>query len=417
MNPLPLVLATLRRHRFAFALFTALVAVAVALGVAISASERALRTGSARAADKFPLVVAAPGSRTDVVFTAIYLKPGTVPLLEGAMVARTLAETRARIAAPIAFGDSHKGDPVVGTVAAFVDHLSGGLAQGRLFANVREAVVGANSPLQIGEVFRPQHGDGHLAADADADEEHEHPIDIEVVGRMKPTGTAWDRAIAVPVEQVWSVHGLPDGHNSPTPEGAEPRKPEEIRIGPPYDPAFVSGAPAVILVYDNVNAAYGLRNVYKTTTSMAFFPAEVLVELYAVMGDVRTLLAAVALSAQVLVALAILAALAALFAMNRRQIAVLRALGAPRGFFVLGTWLYVALIIVLGSALGLLLGLGAAALLAQAVARQTGVALSAGVGTPELALVAMFAGAGLLLALIPAAVAARGSAMDALAQG
>ena len=417
MNPLPLVLATLRRYRFTFALFTALVAVAVALGVAISATERALRQGSARAADKFDLVVAAPGSRTDVVFTAIYLKPGTVPLLDGAMVARALDEKRARIAAPIAFGDSHKGDPVVGTVAAFVDHLSGGLARGRLFKTVREAVVGANSPLQIGDVFRPQHGDGHGPADADEDEAHEHPIDIEVVGRMKPTGTPWDRAIVVPVEQVWSVHGLPDGHNPPLAEGAPPRGVTDIPVGPPYVAAYVSGAPAVILTPENVNAAYGLRNLFKTNASMAFFPAEVLVELYAVMGDVRTLLATVALSAQVLVALSILAALAALFAMNRRQFAVLRALGAPRGFFVLGVWLYVALIMVAGALLGLLLGVGAANLLAANVARQTGVALGAGVGAPELVLVAVFVGTGLLLALIPAIAASRGSTMDALTQG
>ena len=408
MNPLPLVLATLRRHRFTFALFTTLVAIAVALGIAISSTERALRQGSARAADKFDLVVAAPGSRTDVVFTAIYLKPGTVPLLDAAMVAKTLAEPRARIAAPIAFGDSHKGAPVVGTVAAFVDHLSGGLAKGRQFAKVNEAVVGASSPLRIGDIFRPQHGDGHAAdADADEDEAHEHAIDITVVGRMKPTGTAWDKAIAVPVEQVWSVHGLPYGH-APVAEGSA------IPVGPPFDAAFVSGAPAVVLTPDNVNAAYGLRGLYKTNSSMAFFPAEVLVEIYAVMSDVRTLLATVAWSAQVLVALSILAALAALFALNRRQFAVLRALGAPRGFFILGVWLYVALIMVAGTLIGIALGVGAAAALAASVSRQTGVALTASVGMPELALALAFVAAGLVLALIPALAAARGSAMQAL---
>ena len=408
MNPLPLVLATLRRHRFTFALFTALVAIAVAMGIAISSTERALRQGSARAADKFDLVVAAPGSRTDVVFTAIYLKPGTVPLLDAAMVARTLAEPRARIAAPIAFGDSHKGAPVVGTVPAFVDHLSGGLAQGRLFAKVEEAVVGASSPLHIGDTFRPQHGDGHAAdADADEDEAHEHAINITVVGRMKPTGTPWDKAIAVPVEQVWSVHGLPYGH-APVAEGSA------IPVGPPFDAAFVSGAPAVVLTPENVNAAYGLRGLYKTNSSMAFFPAEVLVEIYAVMSDVRTLLAMVAWSAQMLVALSILAALAALFALNRRQFAVLRALGAPRGFFILGVWLYVALIMVAGTLMGIALGVAAAAALAASVSQQTGVALTASVGMPEITLALAFAVAGLALALIPAFAAARGSAMQAL---
>ena len=406
MNPLPLVIATLRRHRGAFAFFVLLIAGAVALGVAISASERALRQGSARAADKFDLIVAAPGSRTDVVLTAIYLKPGTVPLMDGAAVARVLAEPRAKIAAPIAFGDSFGGAPIVGTIAAFVEHLSGGLAAGRLFAAEGEAVVGAASPLALGATFRPVHG---LLAQKGADDDtHEHALDIKVVGRMKPTGTPWDRAIAVPVEQVWHVHGLPEGH-APSKDGQG-----DARIGPPFDPAFTPGVPAIVVTPGSVNAAYGLRNLFKGNDSMAFFPAEVLVDLYGVMGDVRALMGVVALAAQALVALAVLAALAALFALNRRQFATLKVLGAPRGFFVAGVWLYVALIIVAGAALGLALGFGAAAALSAYVARATGIAMGASVGMAEVRLVALFVGAGLALALLPALAAARGEAADGL---
>ena len=62
MNPWLVVKAGLVRHRTPYALFVLLIAVAVALGVAVSAQEAALRIGSARAADKFDLVVAAPGS-------------------------------------------------------------------------------------------------------------------------------------------------------------------------------------------------------------------------------------------------------------------------------------------------------------------------------------------------------------------
>ncbi len=61
MNPWPLVAADLRRHPAGAAALVLLVAVAVALGVAVSAQERALRRGSAAAAEKFPLVVGAPG--------------------------------------------------------------------------------------------------------------------------------------------------------------------------------------------------------------------------------------------------------------------------------------------------------------------------------------------------------------------
>jgi hypothetical protein len=50
---------------------------------------------------------------------------------------------------PIAFGDSVQGFSVVGTTAAFVDHLSGKLLEGRLFETDEEAVVGAASPFRM----------------------------------------------------------------------------------------------------------------------------------------------------------------------------------------------------------------------------------------------------------------------------
>src|SRR5258706_4432939 len=100
MNPLLVVIATIARHRTTYGLFVLLVAVATAIGVGITEQEAALRIGSARAADKFDLLVAAPGSETDVVLAAIYLRPGTVPLLAPEMVAKALAEPHARIAAP-----------------------------------------------------------------------------------------------------------------------------------------------------------------------------------------------------------------------------------------------------------------------------------------------------------------------------
>ncbi len=47
--------------------FVLVIALAVGFAAAITAQERALRQGSARAADRFDLVVAAPGSQTDLL--------------------------------------------------------------------------------------------------------------------------------------------------------------------------------------------------------------------------------------------------------------------------------------------------------------------------------------------------------------
>jgi putative ABC transport system permease protein len=389
VNPFLVVRATIARHLGIYALFIVLVALATAIGVGITAQETALRTGSARAADKFDLVVAAPGSQTDVVLAAIYLRPGTVPLLDPAVVGKALAEPHARISAPLGFGDSVGGAPIIGTVAPFVEHLSGGLQQGRVFASEGEAVVGAASALAVGQSFRAEHGTHH--DDDEAGDHREHPATLMVVGRMKPTGTPWDNAVTVPIEFVWRLHGLPTGH-------AE----SESRIGAPFDPARLPGVPAIVIKPDTINAAYGLRNAYRTPSSMAFFPAETLVRLYDVLGDIRALMSALALATQALVVIAMLAGVMAILTLHRRQFAVLRALGAPRLYIFLCVWTQIAFVAGAGAIIGLLLGAGAALVVSHLITRATGIVLAARIGADELLLTGGMIAFGLIVATIPA---------------
>jgi len=401
MNPLLVVRATIARHLGSYLLFIVLVAVATAIGVGITAQEAALRSGSARAADKFDLVVAAPGSQTDVVLAAIYLRPGTVPLLEPAIVAKALAEPHAKISAPLGFGDNIRGVPIVGTVAPFIDHLSGGLQQGRLFAAESEAVVGAATDLTIGESFRAEHGMHHDGAD-DGDH-HEHPSTLTVVGRMKPTGTPWDNSVIVPIELVWRVHGLPTGH-------AE----TDNRIGPPFEPTRTPGVPAIVIKPNTINAAYGLRNAYRTPLSMAFFPAEALVRLYDVLADMRTLMSALALATQGLVVIAMLAGIVAILTLHRRQYAVLRALGAPRLYIFLCVWTQIAFVAIAGAIIGLLLGAGAALIVSHMITRATGIVLTAQIGREELWLMGGMILFGLAVATVPAFIAYRRPVIETL---
>ena len=76
MNPCPVVFADLRQSRASALAVVALIAVAVALGVAVTAEERALRSGTARAANDFDLVVGAKGSPVQLVLNSVYLEPG-----------------------------------------------------------------------------------------------------------------------------------------------------------------------------------------------------------------------------------------------------------------------------------------------------------------------------------------------------
>jgi len=63
INPFPVVSADFRKSLPGILAVIVLIAFAVALGVAVSTQERALRKGSASAADPFDLIVGAPGSQ------------------------------------------------------------------------------------------------------------------------------------------------------------------------------------------------------------------------------------------------------------------------------------------------------------------------------------------------------------------
>ena len=402
MNPGPVILAALARYRCSALAFVLLVAAGVSLAVAIVSQERALRSGSARAADRFDLIVAAPGSRTDALLAAVFLRPGGSQLLSPALSARLLNDTRAAFVSPLAFGDSHRGAPVVGVTAALVEHLSSGpnlssgpsqgLAEGRLFASRDEVVVGAASPLQLGERFHPAHGVHHggLARGGD-DALDAHEALLTVVGRMRPTGSPWDRAVLAPVEQVWAMHRLPGGH-----------APGSAQLGPPFDAAHTPGIPAAVLRTPKLAQAYQLRSAYNGGEAMAFFPAEALLQLYAVLGDMRQLMSLLALVTQALVLLAIIASVLILFRLLMPQFVTLRALGAPRRYVFAIAWGFTASLMVSGVVLGLAGGWALSFAISHWLARATGVALLPALGQTELLMALAMLATGLVLGTVPA---------------
>lgn len=429
MNPFPIVMASLRRHWIMNILFVLLIAVAVAIGVGITAQERALRQGSAHAADKFDILIAAPGSQTEIVMNSIFLQHSAINLLEGPHWANLFNDPRVEIAAPLAFGDSWQGHSVIGSTPQFVTYLSEGLAAGHLFENIEQAVVGAAVPLEIGDEFEPAHGHGPEEA-----LEHHHGVDLHVVGKMRATGTPWDSAIIVPVEQVWDVHALPTGHHEDedhahehdeeTHEHDDPEHehdtehehdhPHPDHIGPPFDLDELPGVPALVVRPTSVAAAYTLRSDYRTDHSTAFFPAEVLVEMYRLLGNAGSVMRAMALGSQALVVAAILAAILALMQLYRKQFAVLRALGAPRAYVFSAIWSYVSILVVTGAIVGLGFGWFVAQSVSQIFTAETGMAMNAALGASEFSLAGGFVIVGLILATVPAFLLYRRPVVEAL---
>ena len=391
MSPWTLAFAELRAAPWRSLALAVLVGLAVAISIAIVAEERAVRHGTARAADAFDLLIGAPGSPTQLLLSVVYLQPQPLGLVPGPVLAALAGRPGVVWAAPVAFGDNWRGRPVIGTSDDLV--RDGGrrpLATGRPFARRDEAVAGAAAGLAVGDTVTPQHGE-HAIPDGD-DHDH-HGVTIRIVGVMPALGTPWDRAILVPVEALWAIHGLATGHT------------EADRIGPPWTGDAVPGVSAVVVKPRAVPDAYRLRLAHRTAQTTALFPAEVLTELYGLLGQTRMFLLAVAAAAQGLVLIAILVAATALVAVRGRQIAALRALGAPRLFIVAAVWIELALVLFAGLLLGTTAGYAATAALTAMLAAYTAIALPVSITVADVVPAAAAIAAGLVLAVIPALVA------------
>lgn len=471
------ILADLRRLWLGGIVVVLLVALATALGVAVTLQERSLRLGSARAADKFDLVIGAAGSETQLILSSIFLQAAPLPLVDGAVLTKLAADPRVAWAAPVGFGDSFAGYPIVGTTTSLVSNTTSGFAEGRMFALEGEAILGAAVDLSLGAEIKPMHGTAETGG-------HTHTeIAYKVVGKLQPTGTPWDRAILVPIQAVWHVHGL--GHDHGHDEGHEDghagahdeehhhgdghdhahegeehhedgdthaegeadhaeaavqlvvsqRQKHALALGPatsahvesdhqggidadaPIVETFgegTPGLPAILVKPKTIADAYRLRQEYRTGNTLGVFPGEVLTGLYATLGDAKMVLSAVAAGSQGLVAAALVLVTVIHVGQRRRQIGALRAFGAPRGSVFAIVWLELFLLVVLGVGIGFLVGLGAAHIGAQLFTAKSGVILPVGFTREDLRLALFLLGFAAVLSAIPALLAYRQSPAAAL---
>ncbi len=393
-NPFPVIRADLRRNVLLVWVTIFLVALSVASGIAVISQERALRQGSARAADDFDVLVGAPGSGTQLVLTTVYLQAQAIPLLDGDVLLQASVAAGVKYAAPIAFGDNWQGHPIVGTIADFASR-GGTFApdQGRVFQKRGEAVVGSAVPLAMGAAFSPAHGSQRAPDDEAEHADAAHGALIyTVVGRLPARNTIWDSAILVPVEDVWSVHGLSGGHVDEANQ----------HIGPPWSTSHLSGVPAIAIKPETVAAAYQLRGQFRSTRSLALFPAEVLNDLYLTLGNIRDVMSVLVITTQLLVLAAVLMALLVGFLARRRQFAVLRAIGASRLYVFSVVWIEVLLLIVGGAVMGSLLGWFSSTALSYWMQSQVGFAMPVRLGATEALLVAALLLLGALVATLPA---------------
>lgn len=320
---------------------------------------------------------------------------------------------------PLSLGDSHRGFAVLGTTADYFDRFLYGdreplvLAQGGAFANgiagLYGAVLGAEVArslgYRLGDRITLAHGSGGLPGSEHADKP------FRVVGILARTGTPVDRTVHISLESMEAIHldwvgGTPMPGVSIAPEQAR-----KFDLAPKQVTAALIGLKGRAAVF-NVQRYVA---EYAGEPLMAVLPGVALDELWDVVGVGEKALLGMSAMVGVVSLAGLVAVVMAGLNERRRELAVLRAVGAgPRHVLLLlaGEGLLVTLA---GALLGALCTGLFIALAAPWVQTHYGVNLK--LSMPSAAQWMLFAGvvlAGGVASLIPAWRAYRLSLADGL---
>ncbi len=352
-------------------LASALTAVAMGLGVALVVAVLVIYAVIAQSFDRraggYELIVGKQGSKLQLVLnTAYYVgEPvGNIPYTVFEDLTEGKYALDVEMAVPICMGHSYRDYPVVGTSPEMFQlnyrrNEAYQFARGATFESedLYDAVVGStvarDEGWDLGATFQAIHGVPTSGGKA-----HEQPF--RVVGILQPTGTPNDRAIFVNFRGFHALHAA-EHHEHEL--GTEPDEPEEVT--------------AVLVCVDPSRPGESLRlasRINKGSVAQAALPAVVIEKfLKDIIGNIRLILLIMAVLIVVVAGVGIMVSIYNSMSDRRREIAIMRALGASRMTVMLVILTESILLSLGGGALGLLLGHGLIALLSPVITEQTGV--------------------------------------------
>jgi putative ABC transport system permease protein len=402
-------------RRFVLALVVLSIALSTFLLLGIERIRADVRENFAQSVSGTDLIVGARTGAVQLLLYSVFRIGSATNNIRWSSVQAIAQNPAVAWTVPLSLGDSHRGFAVVATTGDYFQHFRHGdaqplaLAQGRPFGAVFEAVLGAEVAerlgYRIGDRLVLSHGDGLMAANDHADKP------FTVAGILQRTGTPVDRSVHIGLDGMEALH-LDWIAGAPLPGLAVPAAQAGQRdLTPRRVTALLVGLKQRTAVFSVQRAIAG----FTPEPLMAILPGVALDELWQVVGiGERGLLAM-----SVLVSLVSLAGLVAviLAGLNerRRELAILRAVGAGPRQLLLLLAAEGALVTLCGVVLGLLACLLAVAALGGWTAARWGLPLHLQAPSAhEGLLLAGVLAAGLLASLVPGLRAYRLALADGL---
>jgi putative ABC transport system permease protein len=385
----------------------------------------------------YNMIVGAKGSALQLVFNTVYYIDKPIENIPYSYYKEFLPASKRNdgkdgkfanysdLAVPLCMGDYFRNFRVAGTTPAMFDELefSPGekytFASGRnfkhdeFFTGVMGATAAAETGMQVGDEFRPTHGEGG----------HEHRP-FKLVGILNRTGTPADRAVYVNIEGFYLMEGHAREVDAPA---AQPNPPANAQAaGQPIPLADnlrevtsillrtkspTPGAPAELF-------APGLsKTINKENVAQAVLPIGVISRFFdGIIGPLTYTLFALAVLIVVVSGIGIMVSIYNSMSERRHEIAVMRALGAARGKVMLIVLVESILLALFGGLCGWVLGHVLIGVLSPWIAGATSVSVGYFKFAPqyELILIPALIGLASLVGFLPALSAYRTDVARAL---
>ena len=258
-------------------------------------------------------------------------------------------------ALPLSLGDSHRGFAVIGTTPDYFNRFRYGEQQplrfvaGNAFGKIFEAVIGSEVAAQlgyrVGDAITLTHGIN--TAGPGLAEHSDKPF--RIVGILAPTATPVDRSVHVTLESISAMH-LDWIGGAPLPGLTIP--PEFVAK---FDlrPKEITAALVGLKQRSDVFRMQRFVNDFRAEPLLGVLPGVALDELWQTMGMIENTLLAISAMVVAVGLAGLMAVMLAGLNERRRELAILRALGAGPGDMFLMLTAEGLLITTLGALLGL----------------------------------------------------------------
>lgn len=418
MTPPTLTLAwkSLWNRRATALLTICAIAISVALLLGVQKLRTAARESFANTVSGVDLIVGARSGPLNLLLYSIFRIGDATANVSWKTYQKIATHPDVAWTIPISLGDSHRGFRVMGTDGNYFAHYRFGgdhelkFSSGGPFHDLYDAVLGSDVArtlgYKLGDPIIVAHGVGNVSFAEHKDKP------FRVVGILAPTGTPVDRTVHVSLEAITAIHiDWQSGMQAPPGYRVTAAEARLRDLTPETITAFLVSMRSRVMTFTMQRAI----NDYRQEPLLAILPGVALSQLWELVGVADTALMIVAAFVVLAGLLGMLTAILTSLNERRREMAVLRSVGArPRHVFALLV-AEAGLLAVLGVAAGIgltyLILLGGRPLLEQ----RSGIYVAVtGLSETDLAILGGIIVAALLMGLLPAFRAYRSALSDGL---